>query len=81
MKPLALPMSRAALATAALVAASTAQADVLLQQNFANGLGSFTSAGSVTTGSYGARMTASLLGTDGSIRSAARGAAPIRAQQ
>jgi hypothetical protein len=43
---------------------------VIVQQNFAAGLGSFTSAGSVSTSSAGARMTGSLLGADGSITSA-----------
>jgi hypothetical protein len=51
--------------------AGLAQAAVVLQQhNFASGLGSFASAGSVSTGSAGARMSASLFGTDGSITSA-----------
>jgi hypothetical protein len=51
-------------------AAASAQADVLLDQAFSAGLGSFTSSGSVSTGSYGARMTASLFSADGAIRSA-----------
>lgn len=63
-------LARHALALAAAMAATAAQADVLLQQDFATGLGSFASAGSVTTGSYGARMAGSLAGTDGAIRSA-----------
>ncbi|MET0333374.1 MAG: hypothetical protein ABW190_03815 [Rhizobacter sp.] len=63
-------LTRAALAIATLVAGTAAHADVLLDQSFSSGLGGFTSSGSVSTGSYGARMTASLLSTDGAIRSA-----------
>jgi hypothetical protein len=62
---------RTALAVSALLASAAAQADVLVQETFAGGLGGFTAAGSVSTGSFGARMSGSLLGTDGSIRSAA----------
>lgn len=59
-------------ATCALLAASLqAHAVVLFQENFDNGLGSFTSAGSVTTGTSGARMAGSFGGTDGRITSAA----------
>lgn len=67
-----LPWLRTA-ATGLLVAMSfAAHAQVVvLQQNFASGLGSFTSAGSVSTSSAGARMTAALLSTDGSITSSA----------
>lgn len=54
---------------AAMSLAAHAQV-VVLQQNFASGLGSFTSAGSVSTSSAGARMTAALLSTDGAITSA-----------
>ncbi len=58
---------------AALLSAgvAAAHADVLLDQNFSAGLGSFSSSGSVTTGSYGARMAGSLGSNDGAIRSAA----------
>ncbi|MBT9527255.1 MAG: serine hydrolase [Rhizobacter sp.] len=56
---------------ALLVASAAANADVLLQESFSSGLGGFTSAGSVTTGTFGARMSGSAFGTDGSIRSAA----------
>ncbi|HEX3139839.1 MAG TPA: hypothetical protein VHQ87_07280 [Rhizobacter sp.] len=70
MKFHSLPWLRGA-AFCLLAALGSAQAQVvILQQNFASGLGSFTSAGSVSTGSAGARMTASLLGTDGAITSA-----------
>lgn len=56
----------------AFMALGAAQAQVVvLQQNFATGLGAFTSAGSVSTGSSGARMAGSAFGTDGSITSAA----------
>ncbi len=43
---------------------------VVLQQNFASGLGGFTSAGSVSTSSAGARMSGALLSADGAITSA-----------
>ncbi|HEX3141571.1 MAG TPA: hypothetical protein VHQ87_16060, partial [Rhizobacter sp.] len=49
--------------------AGSAHADVLLQQSFASGLGQFTSAGSVSTSSSGAKLTAALLSTDGAITS------------
>ncbi|HEY0819122.1 MAG TPA: hypothetical protein VGD46_10110, partial [Rhizobacter sp.] len=42
----------------------------LLQQSFTSGLGSFSSAGSVSTGSTGAVMRGSLFSTDGSVTSA-----------
>jgi DNA-binding beta-propeller fold protein YncE/mono/diheme cytochrome c family protein len=42
----------------------------LLQQSFTGGLGTFTSAGSVSTGATGAVMRGSLLSTDGSVTSA-----------
>lgn len=60
----------AALASLALCAGA-AQADVLFQENFDSGLGGFTSSGSVTTGTYGARMAGCYGCTDGSIRSSA----------
>lgn len=64
--------SAAAGLLAAVSLATTAQAQVvILQQNFGSGLGSFTSAGSVSTSSAGARMAAALIGTDGSITSSA----------
>jgi hypothetical protein len=48
----------------------TSQAQVaVFQENFASSLGQFTSTGSVTTGTYGARLRASLTGSDGSITS------------
>lgn len=54
-----------------LTAMGSAHAQVVvLQQNFSTGLGSFASAGSVSTSSAGARMSGALLGTDGSITSA-----------
>lgn len=71
------PLSRLGHATRLLcglgltVVAAAAQADVLLDQSFSAGLGGFTSTGSVSTGSYGARMTASLFSADGAIRSSA----------
>lgn len=43
----------------------------LLQQSFGSGLGSFTSAGTVSTSSLGATMTAAALSTDGAITSPA----------
>ncbi|HET7791806.1 MAG TPA: hypothetical protein VFL64_00355, partial [Rhizobacter sp.] len=50
--------------------AAAAQAQTtLFQQSFASGLGSFSSAGSVSTANTGATMTAALLTTDGSITS------------
>jgi hypothetical protein len=51
------------------MAAAHAQV-VVAQQNFAGGLGSFTSAGNVSTSSAGARMLGSAFGTDGAITSA-----------
>jgi hypothetical protein len=57
------------LASLACLGAAHAQV-VITQQNFASGLGSFTSAGSVSTSSAGARMRGSLSGTDGAITSA-----------
>jgi hypothetical protein len=62
--------SAAAGLLAAFSVAAHAQV-VILQQNFASGLGGFTPAGSVSTGSTGARMTAALLSTDGAITSPA----------
>lgn len=62
--------TQAALLLAASLGAASANADVLLQENFGSGLGGFTSSGTVTTGSYGARMQGSLFGADGAIRSA-----------
>jgi hypothetical protein len=64
-------MARTALAVGALLASAAAHADVLLQEGFSSGLGSFTAAGTVTTGTYGARMAGCYGCTDGSIRSAA----------
>jgi DNA-binding beta-propeller fold protein YncE len=52
-------------------ACGSARADVIFNPSFASGLGPFSSAGSVSTSSTGARMTASLLSTDGAITSAA----------
>ncbi len=49
--------------------AGSAHADVILQQNFSSGLGPFTAAGSVSTGTAGAKLTAALLSTDGAITS------------
>ena len=49
-------LARTALAVGALLASAAAHADVLLQESFSSGLGSFTAAGTVTTGTYGARM-------------------------
>ena len=66
-----LPWLRVA-ALSLLTALGAAHAQVVvLQQNFGtSGLGSFTSAGSVSTSSAGARMAATLIGTDGAITSA-----------
>ena len=50
-------------------AVAPAAAATIFQQSFAGGLGAFSSAGSVTTGSAGARMTAALLSADGAITS------------
>jgi hypothetical protein len=65
------PWLRTAIASAALLAGTAAHADVLLDTNFAGGLGGFTATGSVSTGSYGARMTAAAFSADGAIRSPA----------
>lgn len=66
-----LRMSAAALLAFISLGAAQAQTQVVvLLQNFATGLGPFTSAGSVSTGSSGARMAGSAFGTDGSITSA-----------
>lgn len=54
--------------TLGLASASLAQT-TLLQHSFSSGLGQFTSAGSVTTGTYGARMRGALTGTDGAVTS------------
>jgi hypothetical protein len=59
----------AAIAIGALVSAG-ASAATIFQENFAGGLGTFTSTGSVTTGAYGARMRGGLSG-GGQITSAA----------
>lgn len=64
------PIHRLLCGLGVTLCAAAAQADVLLDQTFSAGLGGFTSTGSVSTGSYGARMTASLYSTDGAIRSA-----------
>lgn len=61
--------ARIALAAATLASAS-AHAEVVLQQNFSTGLGSFTASGSVSTSSAGARMNAAFGSNDGAIRSA-----------
>lgn len=50
---------------------SFAHADVLLQENFDGTLGQFTSVGSVSVTTSGARMAGSFGGTDGAITSAA----------
>ncbi len=50
---------------------SAQTATTILQQNFANGLGSFTTAGTVATSTAGAQMTAAAFSTDGAITSAA----------
>lgn len=63
-------LARHSLAMATALAATTASADVLLQHDFTSGLGSFTAAGSVTTGSAGASMYGCYGCTDGAIRSA-----------
>jgi hypothetical protein len=61
----------AAIGLLAGLSLGAAQAQVVvLQQNFATGLGSFSSAGSVSTSSAGARMSGALLSTDGAITSA-----------
>lgn len=65
------PSLRLAAALGLSLATLAAQADVLLEQNFSAGLGSFTASGSVSTGSAGARLAGSAFGTDGAIRSAA----------
>ncbi|MBC7955500.1 MAG: serine hydrolase [Cytophagales bacterium] len=64
-------LAQTSLAIGALLMSAAAQADVLLQESFAAGLGSFTAAGTVTTGTNGARMQGCFGCTDGSIRSAA----------
>jgi hypothetical protein len=69
--PLGRALRRGAVALAAMAACAAAHADVLLQEPLTSGLGSFTSAGSVSTSASGARLVASALSTDGSIRSAA----------
>ena len=52
------------------ICAVSAQAQTtLFQQSFSSGLGSFSSAGSVSASSAGATMTAALLSADGSITS------------
>ena len=64
--------SLAALALAiGATSASTAHADILFQENFDSGLGRFTATGTVTTGTFGARMAGCYGCTDGSIRSSA----------
>jgi hypothetical protein len=51
--------------------AGAAQADVIYEENFASGLGRFTSSGSVTTGSYGARIRGAFGSGDGVMTSSA----------
>lgn len=60
---------RAAVGLGCLSVATAAHADVLFQENFDAGLGQFTSGGTVTTGTFGARMAGCYGCTDGSIRS------------
>ncbi len=48
-----------------------AQSTAIFQQSFASGLGSFTAAGTVKTGTTGAVMTASTLSADGTLTSGA----------
>lgn len=59
----------ASICSLALCAMGAHAQSTLLQQSFAGGLGTFSSAGSVTTSSLGATMTAALLSTDGAITS------------
>jgi polyhydroxybutyrate depolymerase len=54
-----------------LCVGATAQADVIFQENFANGLNGFLSAGPVTTGAFGVRMAGTFGGTDGAVRTPA----------
>lgn len=61
--------ARIALAIAGVVSAS-AHAEVVMQQNFSTGLGSFTASGSVSTSSAGARLNGAFGSNDGAIRSA-----------
>ena len=62
---------RVILAAGCWVAAATAsaQSTSLLQQSFGSGLGTFTSAGTVTTGATGAVMVGATFGSDGAITS------------
>lgn len=64
-------LAQTVLAAAAALLATSVHADVLLDQNFGTGLGSFTSSGTVTTSTAGARMQGCYGCTDGAIRSAA----------
>jgi DNA-binding beta-propeller fold protein YncE len=65
-----LPSAATALCMSVFALSASAQTSTtILQQSFASGLGGFTSAGSVSTSSSGARMTAALLSTDGAITS------------
>jgi len=65
-------ISAALLAASGLALFSTfAHADVLLQENFDSTLGQFTSVGSVSVTTSGARMAGSFGGTDGAITSPA----------
>lgn len=62
-------MTKAGLLAGGLLLSMAAQAQVaIFEESFPSGLGNFTAAGSVTTGTYGARMAGSS-GTDGSITS------------
>jgi polyhydroxybutyrate depolymerase len=60
--------ARVVAAVGLLCLGAAAQADVIFQENFANGLNGFLSAGPVTTGAFGARMAGTFGGTDGAIR-------------
>lgn len=65
-------LTSVALAGVSLALFSTfAHADVLLQENFDGNLGQFSSSGSVTVTTSGARMAGSFGGTDGAITSPA----------
>lgn len=59
------------LGVSALLLSAVSQADVLFEETFSSGLGQFTSAGSVTITTSGARMAGSFGGTDGRITSTA----------
>src|SRR5688572_9762225 len=62
---------RVAAALGLLGIGAAAQADVIFQENFANGLNGFLSAGPVTTGTFGVRLAGTFGGTDGAVRSPA----------